>query len=169
MNISYNQHDWPDRYLTSNIRKHSLPLTVELLLINLSEKGCAAQSRREMSSIVKFFHLVWCYLRVPSNRLAMVSRNVFCGAKRPFITGILPASHWHFIPRGGPGSSPQVGDFPRDHWQRARRPGQTAGRPRSMLRYRPPALSLRCRLAAALSAATSRRSSATFHTGGKGW
>lgn len=29
------------------------------------------------------------YLRVPSKRVAMVSRKVFCGARRPFITGIL--------------------------------------------------------------------------------
>lgn len=30
-------------------------------------------------------------LRVPSNRVAIVSRNVFCGANNPFITGIFPA------------------------------------------------------------------------------
>lgn len=29
------------------------------------------------------------YLRVPSKRVAMVSRKVFCGARRPFITGIV--------------------------------------------------------------------------------
>lgn len=29
------------------------------------------------------------YLRVPSKWFAMVSRKVFCGARRPFITGIL--------------------------------------------------------------------------------
>lgn len=29
------------------------------------------------------------YLRVPSKRVAMASRKVFCGARRPFITGIL--------------------------------------------------------------------------------
>lgn len=29
------------------------------------------------------------YLRVPSKRVAMVSRKVFWGASRPFITGIL--------------------------------------------------------------------------------
>ena len=28
------------------------------------------------------------YLRVPSKRVAMVSRKVFCGARSPFITGM---------------------------------------------------------------------------------
>lgn len=28
---------------------------------------------------------------MPSNRVAIVSRNVFCGANNPFITGIFPA------------------------------------------------------------------------------
>lgn len=28
------------------------------------------------------------YLRVPSKRVAIVSRKVFCGARRPFLTGI---------------------------------------------------------------------------------
>lgn len=35
-------------------------------------------------------------LRVPSNRVAIVSRNVFCGANNPFITGIFPA--WYRSP-----------------------------------------------------------------------
>lgn len=30
------------------------------------------------------------HLRVPSKRVAMASRKVFCGARRPFITGIFP-------------------------------------------------------------------------------
>lgn len=28
------------------------------------------------------------YLRVPSKRVAIVSKKVFCGARRPFLTGI---------------------------------------------------------------------------------
>ena len=35
------------------------------------------------------FRVFPLYLRVPSKRVAMVSRKVFCGARRPFITGIL--------------------------------------------------------------------------------
>lgn len=35
-----------------------------------------------------FFLKIFEYLRVPSNRVAMVSKNVFCGANSPFLAGI---------------------------------------------------------------------------------
>lgn len=40
-----------------------------------------------------------CYSRVPSKRVAMVSRKVFCGASSPLITGILLLVDWVLLPR----------------------------------------------------------------------
>lgn len=52
------------------------------------------------------------YLRVPSKRVAIVSRNVFWGARRPFITGILTQTGYgqqlfggHTIPEAEPVAS----------------------------------------------------------------
>lgn len=42
-------------------------------------------------------HVV-CDLRVPSKRVAMVSRKVFCGASSPLITGILLRVDWVLLP-----------------------------------------------------------------------
>lgn len=39
------------------------------------------------------------YSRVPSKRVAMVSRKVFCGASSPLITGILLRVDWVLLPR----------------------------------------------------------------------
>lgn len=40
-----------------------------------------------------------CYSRVPSKRVAMVSRKVFWGASSPLITGILLRVDWVLLPR----------------------------------------------------------------------
>ncbi len=39
---------------------------------------------------------LWKILRVPSNLVAMVSRNVFCGARRPFRPGIFLSALYLF-------------------------------------------------------------------------
>lgn len=54
------------------------------------------------------------YSRVPSKRVAMVSRKVFCGASSPLITGILLRVDWLLLPlRPGPpldsSSDPKLG------------------------------------------------------------
>lgn len=47
-------------------------------------------------------------LRVPSKRVAMVSRKVFCGASNPFITGMVPPGRPPGAAPTGPGTAAAV-------------------------------------------------------------
>lgn len=62
--------------------------------LNLQVTGCHHlflfwQNKNKKCEKLLILRLLPLYLRVPSKRVAMVSRNVFWGARRPFITGIL--------------------------------------------------------------------------------
>lgn len=63
-------------------------------------RSCAFVPSRVKQLFTRFYLLLgtW-YSRVPSKRVAMVSRKVFCGASSPLITGILLRVDWVLLPR----------------------------------------------------------------------
>jgi hypothetical protein len=50
-------------------------------------------TRRWVTTDLKRLLNKLCNLRVPSNLVAIVSKNVFCGANRPFLFGMMEFSH----------------------------------------------------------------------------